>query len=91
MRLDLFLKTSRLSQRRAIAQKSCDAGVVLINDKPAKSAHLVKPGDEITIRRRERVTKVRVLALPAARQTSRNEASTLYEVLSEESLATEQV
>ena len=91
MRLDLFLKTSRLVQRRAIAQKLCDAGVVLINDKPAKSAHLVKPGDEITIRRRERVTKVRVLALPAARQTSRNEASTLYEVLGEESLATAQV
>jgi len=91
MRLDLFLKASRLCQRRTIAQKLCDAGVVFINDKPAKPAHLVKPGDEITIRRRERVTKVRVLALPAARQTSRNEASTLYEVLREESLATEQV
>ena len=90
MRLDLFLKASRLVQRRAIAQKLCDAGVVLINDKPAKSAHLVKLGDQITIRRRERVTKVRVLALPAARQTSRNEASILYEVLSEGSLATEQ-
>ena len=86
MRLDLFLKASRLCLRRTIAQKLCDAGVVFINKKPAKSAHTVKPGDEVVIRRRNLVTKVRVVALPAARQTSRNEASSLYEVLSEESL-----
>lgn len=91
MRLDLFLKASRLCQRRTIAQKLCDAGVVFINERPAKSAHTVKPGDEVVIRRRNLVTKFRVLALPATRQTSRNEASSLYEVLSEESLATEQL
>ena len=87
MRLDLFLKASRLCQRRTIAQKLCDAGLVFINERPAKSAHTVKPGDEVVIRRRNLVTKVRVVALPAARQTSRTEASSLYEVLSEESLA----
>ncbi len=91
MRLDLFLKATRLCQRRTIAQKLCNAGVVFINERPAKSAHTVKPGDEVVIRRRNLVTKVRVLALPAARQTSRNEASSLYEVLSEECLATEQL
>ncbi|MBA2524519.1 MAG: RNA-binding S4 domain-containing protein [Pyrinomonadaceae bacterium] len=91
MRLDLFLKASRLCQRRTVAQKLCEAGLVLINGQPAKSAHTVKPGDEITFRRRARVTKMRVLLLPAARQTSRKDAPALFEVLSEESLATAQV
>ncbi len=91
MRLDVFLKASRLCQRRTVAQKLCEAGLVLINAKPARSAHTVKPGDEITIRRRDRIAKVRVLALPAARQTSRKDATALFELLSEESLATEQV
>ncbi len=86
MRLDLFLKASRLCQRRTIAQKVCDAGLVFVNEKPAKSAHTVRAGDQITIRRRDRITTVRVLSLPSARQTSRNEASTLIELLSEETL-----
>ena len=91
MRLDLFLKASRLCQRRTVAQKLCDAGLVLINAKSAKSGHAVKPGDEITIRRGDQISKVRVLSLPAARQTSRKDASDLFEVVSKESLATEQV
>ena len=86
MRLDLFLKASRLCQRRAVAQKLCEAGLVLINAKTAKSAHTVKPGDEVTIRRRDRVSRVRVLAVPTARQTSRKDASELFELLSEESI-----
>ena len=90
MRLDIFLKASRLCQRRTVAQKLCEAGLVLINAKPAKSAHTVKPGDEITIRRRDRIARVRVLSLPAARQTSRKDASVLFELLSEESFATDQ-
>ena len=91
MRLDLFLKASRLCQRRTVAQKLCDAGLVFINSRPAKSAHTVKTGDEIAIRRRDLITTVRVLSLPAARQTSRKDASDLFELLSEETLATEQV
>jgi ribosomal 50S subunit-recycling heat shock protein len=87
MRLDLFLKVSRLCQRRTVAQKLCEAGLVLINANPAKSAHTVKPGDEITIRRRDRIAKVRVLSLPATRQTSRKDATAFFELLSEESLA----
>ena len=85
MRLDLFLKASRLCQRRTIAQKLCDAGLVSVNAKPAKSSHTIKPGDEITIRRRDQLSKVRVLSLPAARQTSRKDAGDLIELLSEES------
>ena len=64
MRLDLFLKASRLCPRRPIAQKLCDAGLVSINGKPAKSAHSVKPGDEITMRIRSRLLTVRVNDLP---------------------------
>jgi ribosomal 50S subunit-recycling heat shock protein len=86
MRLDLFLKASRLSGRRTLAQKLCDAGRVSINGSPAKSSHAVKAGDEILIRSRHKLTTVRVLSVPNARQTSRQEAGTLYEVLSEESL-----
>jgi ribosomal 50S subunit-recycling heat shock protein len=86
MRLDLFLKASRLSERRTLAQKLCNAGRISINGNAAKSSHAVKAGDEILIRRQHTLKTVRVLFVPTARQTSRKDASTLYEVLSEESL-----
>jgi ribosomal 50S subunit-recycling heat shock protein len=86
MRLDLFLKASRLCARRTLAQKLCDAGRVSINGTPAKSAHVVRVGDEIVIRRQAKLTIIRVLAVPTARQTSRKEASALYELVSEGSL-----
>ena len=84
MRLDLFLKASRLCSRRTIAQKICDAGRVTINGSPAKSAHAVKAGDEILIKRHDKLITVRVLSVPTARQTSRKDAGALYEVVSEE-------
>jgi ribosomal 50S subunit-recycling heat shock protein len=83
MRLDLFLKASRLVMRRTLAQEMCDAGVVRVKGAPAKSSRSVSVGDEITLPRGQRVLTVRVLALPASRQTSRSEASTLYEILSD--------
>ena len=86
MRLDLFLKASRLSGRRALAQKLCDAARVSINGNTAKSSHVVRVGDEIRIRRHGTLTTVRVLSVPTARQTSRKEAGTLYEVVREEAL-----
>jgi ribosomal 50S subunit-recycling heat shock protein len=46
----------------------------------------VKPGDEITLTGRDKITRVRVLSVPTTRQTSRKEAVTLYELLSEESV-----
>jgi ribosomal 50S subunit-recycling heat shock protein len=81
MRLDLFLKGSRLCLRRTVAQKMCEAGLVLVNGGVAKSASTVKPGDELSMRRRERVTRMRILALPATRQISKSDASSLYEVI----------
>jgi len=86
MRLDLFLKASRLCSGRSTAQKFCEGGRVTVNGTPAKSSHAVKAGDEIQIRRRNNLTKVQVLSVPTQRQTSRQEASTLYELLSAESL-----
>ena len=86
MRLDLFLKASRLSPGRSIAQKLCDAGLVSLNDKPAKSAHPVKSGDEIEIRTRTRLLIVRIESVPATRNTPRKEAATLYHVIKDERL-----
>jgi ribosomal 50S subunit-recycling heat shock protein len=88
MRLDLFLKASRLVLRRAAAQALCDAGVVSVNDVPAKSSRSLRVGDRIALRRRNRLLTVRVLALPATRQTSRQDASTLYETLSDIAVVT---
>jgi ribosomal 50S subunit-recycling heat shock protein len=83
MRLDLFLKASRLCLRRTIAQNLCDAGLVWLNGVPAKSAHTVKSGDEITIKRRDKITRIKVLVVPSERQTSKKDAVTLYEVIDE--------
>ena len=87
MRLDLFLKASRLVLRRTLAQEMCEAGVVLVNDIPAKSSRPVNVGDRITLRRTNRLLSVSVLALPVSRQTSRSEAASFYQVLSDEVLA----
>lgn len=84
MRLDLFLKSSRLCLRRTVAQQLCDAGLVSVNDKPAKSSTTVQAGNELSIRRRDCVLRVRIVALPTSRQTSRSEANNLYEILGEE-------
>ncbi|HEY5884943.1 MAG TPA: RNA-binding S4 domain-containing protein [Pyrinomonadaceae bacterium] len=89
MRLDLFLKASRLCARRTIAQKICDAGRVSINGKPAKSAHVVKTGDEISLQIRDKLMVVRVIAVPGERQTSKKDAKSLYETVSETHLEQE--
>jgi ribosomal 50S subunit-recycling heat shock protein len=83
VRLDIFLKLSRLCPRRTLAQELCDAGFVLLNGRPAKSAHAVKAGDEIKIRRRDREIVARVLLAPATRNVSRRDADQLVEIVSE--------
>jgi ribosomal 50S subunit-recycling heat shock protein len=84
MRLDVFLKASRLCPRRTVAQKLCDAGLVWLNGTRAKSAHQVKPSDEIVIRRRDKITTIRVVSVPQRHQVSKDEAHGLYELLTEE-------
>ncbi|HLL16546.1 MAG TPA: S4 domain-containing protein [Pyrinomonadaceae bacterium] len=84
MRLDQFLRVSRLVLRRTVAQELCEAGAVSVGGAAARSSRAVRAGDEITIERRERLLTVRVLAVPTARQTSKHEAAALYEVVSDE-------
>ncbi len=84
MRLDQFLRASRLVLRRTVAQELCEAGAVLMNGAPARSSRVVRVGDEITLARRASRLTVCVLAVPSARQTSKNEAATLYEVIRDE-------
>lgn len=61
MRLDKYLKVSRLIKRRTVANEACDAGRVLVNDKPAKASVRVKTGDTIEIQFGSKNVKVEVL------------------------------
>ena len=83
MRLDQYLRASRLVLRRTIAQELCEAGAVLVNGVAARSSRAVREGDELTIRRRERALTVRVRSLPQTKQVSRADASSLYEIVSD--------
>ena len=79
MRLDKFLKVSRLIKRRTVANEACDAGRVLINDKPAKASAQVKEGDVIEIRFGSKNVRARVKDV---RETVRKEeAETMFEFL----------
>jgi ribosomal 50S subunit-recycling heat shock protein len=83
MRLDQYLRASRLVLRRSVAQELCEAGAVSVGGVAARSSRTVRPGDEIAIRRGGRVITVRVNAVPSAKQVSRAEAPSLYEVISD--------
>jgi len=63
MRLDKYLKVSRLIKRRTVANEACDAGRVMINDKVAKASAEVKAGDTITILFGNKDVKVEVLTV----------------------------
>ena len=84
MRLDLYLKVSRLIQRRTLAQEFCDAGLIEVNGTAAKSGKEVKIGDEITINRRNRKITVRVASVPDTKQVSKQSAGDLFTVISDE-------
>lgn len=72
MRLDKFLKVSRLIKRRTIANEACDAGRVLVNGKTAKASVKVKPGDVIEIQFGTKSVKVEVLDI---QDTTKKEAA----------------
>ena len=79
MRLDKFLKVSRLIKRRTVANEACDAGRVMVNGKPVKASYNVKAGDELEILFGTRSVKVRVLNV---QETVRKEdAAALYEYI----------
>ena len=76
MRLDKFLKVSRLIKRRTVANEACDAGRVLVNDKPAKASVSVKTGDIIEIQ--FGATAVKVEVLDVQETVKKDEAKELY-------------
>lgn len=79
MRLDKFLKVSRLIKRRTVANEACDAGRVLVNDKAAKASYDVKNGDVIEIQFGTRSVKVEVLDVQET--VKKDEARELYRYL----------
>lgn len=79
MRLDKFLKVSRLIKRRTVANEACDAGRVLVNGKTAKASVKVKLGDVIEIQFGTRTVKVEVLELQET--TKKEEAKDLFKYL----------
>ncbi len=76
MRLDKFLKVSRLIKRRTVANEACDAGKVSVNGRLVKASYDVKIGDVIEISFGQRTVKVEVLAL--AESTKKEDAAAMY-------------
>ncbi|MBP3319037.1 MAG: RNA-binding S4 domain-containing protein [Ruminiclostridium sp.] len=62
MRLDKWLKNSRLIKRRTVANEACDAGRITANGKVVKASYEVKPGDVLELRFGEKLTRVKVLS-----------------------------
>ena len=76
MRIDKFLKVSRLIKRRTVANEACDAGRILVNDKVVKASYDVKEGDVIEIRFGQK--SVRAEVLQVAETTKKDEAKELF-------------
>ena len=79
MRLDKYLKISRIIKRRTVANDACDAEHVIVNGRPAKASYDVKVGDEIVVSFGQRSLKVRVLDVKE--HAAKADASSLYEVI----------
>ena len=76
MRLDKYLKVSRLIKRRTVATEACDNGLVTVNGKPARASYEVKEGDQITLRFGVRTVTVEVLSVEETVRQS--DAAALY-------------
>lgn len=76
MRLDKYLKVSRLIKRRTVANEACDAGRVLVNGRAARASYEIKAGDVITISMGARPISVRVLSV--AEHVGKDAAAGLY-------------
>jgi len=77
MRLDKYLKVSRIIKRRTVANEACDGGRVLVNGRAAKASYEVKVGDVLEIRFGEKSLKIRVLNI--ANTVGKADAPALYE------------
>ena len=79
MRLDKWLKVSRLIKRRTVAQEACDGGRVSVNGRTAKPSAEVKPGDLLTIRFGEHIGRYQILSV--AETARKEQAGQMYETL----------
>lgn len=79
MRVDKFLKVSRIIKRRTVAKDASDAGVVIINGKEAKPSTKVNVGDVIEVAFGEKILKIKVLTIKDS--TKKEDAAEMYEVL----------
>ena len=82
MRLDKYLKVSRLIKRRTLANEACDSGLVSLNGRPARASSEVKIGDVITLTLGRRRVSVEVLAVAEA--VGKADAAALYRELPEQ-------
>jgi len=80
VRLDKYLKISRIIKRRTVANDACDAGRVEVNGKPAKASYDVAVGDVIQIRFGDKLSKFEVLAIKET--TRKDDATEMYKVVS---------
>lgn len=80
MRLDKYLKVSRLIKRRTVANEACDNGLVTVNGKPQRASYEVKEGDQISLRFGVRTITVEVVSVQET--VRQNEAAALYRQLS---------
>jgi len=79
MRLDKYLKVSRLIKRRTVANEACDAARISVNGKPAKASYDVKLGDEISVAFGSKLVTVKVLDIKET--TKKTEAVGMYEII----------
>ncbi len=84
MRLDKYLKVSRLIKRRTVANEACDAGKVLVNDKTARASYEVKEGDVIVLTMGARRLRVQVESVQE--MVAKNDAAMLYRILSDDGI-----
>lgn len=85
MRLDKYLKVSRIIKRRTVANEACDAGRVLVNGKPARASYDVKPGDVLELQLGSRNIRAEVVSV---NEYARKEnAEEMYKILSDEPTA----
>lgn len=84
MRIDKFLKVSRLIKRRTLAKQVADQGRVEVNGKVAKASSVVQEGDEIAVRFGQKLVTIKVEMIKNT--TKKDEATSMYTVLSEEQI-----
>lgn len=82
MRIDLYLKLSRLAKSRSEAQKLCDSGRVRIGGVAIKAAKEIQGGEILEIDYNDKLKQIKVLRLPDKKQVSRSESRLLYSILS---------